>query len=108
MKPSWDPLVGLVGQDVVPGFMWMFALELDDGAEVHAYKCVATRQYLHLALDGRAFAYRSGGRYAQISAREALEQAFDGWEEALPQPRSPEAVRALLERHRTVAAEPAS
>ena len=33
--------------------MWMFALELDDGTEVHGYKNVATRQYIHLA-HGRA------------------------------------------------------
>ena len=35
IKPSWEPLIGLVGKDLVPGFMWMFAIELDDGAEVH-------------------------------------------------------------------------
>jgi hypothetical protein len=107
LKPSWEPLIGLVGRDIVPGFMWMFALELDDGVEVHAYKSIATRQYLHLASDGRAFTYRGDNRYDEISAREALEKGFDGWEDATPQPKDPDAVRALLERHRSVASEAA-
>jgi hypothetical protein len=105
LKPSWEPLVGLVGRDVVPGFMWMFALELDDGTEVHAYKCIATRQYVHLASDGRAFAHHNNDRYEEIGARRALEQAFNGWEDASPQPRNADAVRALLERHRSPAVE---
>ena len=29
-------------------------------------------------------------------------EIFDGWEDAFPQPKHPEAVRALLERHRSV------
>ena len=105
LKPSWEPLIGLVGKDLVPGFMWMFALELDDGTEVHGYKNAATRQYIHLGTDGRAFAYRPGDRYEEILIREAVEQAFDGWEEAFPQPKHPEAVRALLERHRPVSSQ---
>ena len=100
LKPSWEPLIGLVGKDLVPGFMWMFAFQLDDGVEVHAYKSISTRQYVHLGTDGRAFAYRSKDRYEAVSAREALEQAFNGWEDAVPRPKNPEAVQALLERHR--------
>jgi hypothetical protein len=107
LKPSWEPLIGLVGKDIVPGFMWMFALQFDDGAEVHAYKSIATRQYIHLASDGRAFTFRGNNRYDEISLREALEQAFNGWEDASPQPRNPEAVRALLELHRSVTSEAA-
>jgi hypothetical protein len=102
IKPSWEPLIGLVGQDLVPGFMWMFALELDDGTEVHGYKSAATRQYLHLALDGRAYAVRGDNSYDEITAAAALAHVFDGWEDAFPQPKHPEAVRALLERHRSV------
>jgi hypothetical protein len=100
LKPSWEPLIELVGRDVVPCFMWMFALRLDDGVEVHAYKSIATRQYLHLAADGRALAYRGKDRYEEIDALAALEATFAKWEEAFPQPRNPDAVRALLERHR--------
>jgi hypothetical protein len=97
-RPVWEPLIELVGLDVVDGFMWMNELELDDGLEVHAYKSIATRRYLHLAVDGRAFRYHSPGRYEEIMLREALEEAFTDWQELLPPPRDPEAVRALLAR----------
>jgi hypothetical protein len=97
-RPVWEPLIELVGLDIVGGFMWMNELELDDGLEVHAYKSIATRRYLHLAVDGRAFRYRSTGRYEEITSREALEEAFRDWEEALPPPSDPDAVRALLAR----------
>jgi hypothetical protein len=97
-RPVWEPLIELVGLDVVGGFMWMNEVEFDDGLELHAYKSIATRRYLHLAVDGRAFRYGSPGRYAEITLREALEEAFTGWEDLLPAPRAPEAVRALLSR----------
>ena len=105
IKPSWEPLIGLVGEDLVPGFMWMFAFELDDGAEVHAYKSIATRRYVHLAADGRAFRSHGDRHYEQISASAAVAQAFEGWEDMVPQPKHPEAVRALLERHRSAASQ---
>jgi hypothetical protein len=95
-RPVWEPLIELVGLEVVGDFMWMNELELDDGLEVHAYKSIATRRYLHLAVDGRAFRYRSPGRYEQITLREALEEAFTDWEVTLPLPSDPDAVRALL------------
>ena len=95
-QPVWGPLIELVGLDVVGGFMWMHEIELDDGLEVHAYKSIATRRYLHLAVDGRAFRYRTPGRYQEITLREALEEAFRDWEVTLPLPRDPDAVRALL------------
>jgi hypothetical protein len=104
-RPVWEPLIDLVGLEVVGGFMWMNEVELDDGLEVHAYKSIATRRYLHLAVDGRAFRYRSSGRYEPITLREALEEAFTGWEETLPAPSDPDAVRALLERHRSASSQ---
>jgi hypothetical protein len=107
LKPSWEPLVTLVGRDVVPCFIWAFALKLDDGTEVHAYKCAATRQYVHLAAGGQAFALRGTNGYEEVTTRQALEQAFHGWEDAAPQPRNADAVRALLERHRSATAEAA-
>lgn len=97
-RPVWEPLVELVGLDVVGGFMWMNEIELDDGLEVHAYKSIAMRRCFHLATDGRAFRYRSPGRYEEITVREAVEEAFTDWEELFPPPRDPEAVRALLAR----------
>jgi hypothetical protein len=97
-RPVWEPLIELVGLAVVDGFMWMNEVVLDDGLEVHAYKSIATRRYLHLAIDGRVFRYRSPGRYVQITPREAVEEVFTDWEETLPAPRDPAAVRALLAR----------
>jgi hypothetical protein len=101
LRPDWEPLTTLVGREVVRCFMWMFALEFDDGQVVHGYKSIATRRYLHLATDGRAFAYQQDSRYREVSAREALEEVFTDWEDAYPRPRDPEAVHALLERHRS-------
>jgi hypothetical protein len=98
-RPVWEPLIELVGLDVVGCFMWMHEVELDDGLELHAYKSIATRRYLHLSVNGRAFAYVPRRRYAEISLAEALEEAFTGWEQALPPPPDPEAVRTLLARH---------
>jgi hypothetical protein len=99
LRPDWEPLVTLVGRDIVPGFMWMFALELDDGAIVQAYKNIATRRYLHVAEDGRAFAYEKTDHWREITAGEAVREAFAGWEDTTPGQRDPDAVRALLERH---------
>jgi hypothetical protein len=101
IRPSWEPLIELVGKDLVPGFMWMYALRLDDGADMHAYKSIATRRYVYLGADGRAFRSDDKNRYEEISASAAVAEAFEGWEELVPQPRDPEAVRALLERHRS-------
>jgi hypothetical protein len=99
LRPDWEPLVALVGRDIGPGFMWMFALELDDATIVQAYKNIATRRYLHLAEDGRAFAYEKSDHWREINAGEAVQEAFAGWEETSPRQRDPEAVRALLARH---------
>lgn len=97
--PVWEPLIAVVGLAVVGEFMWMSELTLDDGTEVHAYKHRATRRYLHLGCDGRAFMYVSSGRYVELPLREALEEAFTNWETLIPAPAEPDAVRALLHRH---------
>jgi hypothetical protein len=52
LRPDWEPLITLVGREVVGCFAWKFALELDDGAAVHAYRNIATDRYLLLALTG--------------------------------------------------------
>ena len=102
-RPDWEPLIALVGLDVVGCFMWMNELELEDGLQVHAYKSIATRRYLHLGVDGRAFAYRSPNGYEEVAPLEALEEAFTDWEDLFPPPHDPDAVRALLARHRSEA-----
>ena len=99
-RPDWEPLIALVGLDVVGCFMWMNQLVLEDGTEVHAYKSIATRRYLHVGVDGRVFAQRRNDRFEPVTPLEALEHAFAGWEDLHPPPRDPEAVRALLGRHR--------
>jgi hypothetical protein len=99
-RPDWEPLIALVGLDVVGCFMWMNELVLTDGTRLHAYKCIATRRYLHLAVDGRVFAERANDRFERVTPLEALEAAFAEWEDLYPPPRDPEAVRALLARHR--------
>lgn len=98
--PVWKPLLDLVGEPLVEWFMWMYEIELADRSRVHAYKHVSTRRYLHLAEDGRAFAYRSEARYVEIAPREAIDEAFTGWESLLPQPSDPEVVRTALRRVR--------
>lgn len=100
-RPVWQPLLDLVGEDLTGWFMWMYELELADRSPLHAYKHIATRRYLHLAEDGRTFAYQSAGDdYAEIAPRDALREAFAEWEQLLPGPTDPEAVRAAIRRAR--------
>jgi hypothetical protein len=84
--PEWRPLVDLIGTELAEWFMWMFDLALAEGARVHAYKHVATRRYLHLAEDGRAFVYEGDERYREILPRRAIHMAFAGWESLSPEP----------------------
>jgi len=85
-RPDWDPLIDLVGLELVRWFMWMYAIELADGSSVHAYKHRGTRHYLHLSTDGRAFAYLRPERYREVDVDGALELAFVGWENLVPEP----------------------
>jgi hypothetical protein len=99
LRPDWEPLIALVGREVVGCFAWKFALELDDGVAVHAYRNIATNRYLLLAADGRALEYREADLYEEVSIGATLETVFEGWEDARPRPRNPDAVRELLDRH---------
>jgi hypothetical protein len=85
-RPDWDPLIDLIGLELVRWFMWMCAIELDDGTTVHAYKHRGTRHYLHASADGRAFASLRPDRYQEVDVDEALELAFIGWEDVVPEP----------------------
>jgi hypothetical protein len=96
----WEPLVDLVGAEVAAAFMWMYEAALEDGPDVHAYKHVATHGYLHLGVDGRAFRFREHNRYHEVPIRDALMDAFEGWEDLYPGVATdPAEVRALLARH---------
>ena len=84
-RPNWQPLIDLIGLELVRWFMWMNELELTGGTRAHAYKHVATRRYLHVAEDGRLFAYVRG-RYREIDLEEALDEVFFMWEDTMPEP----------------------
>ena len=47
--------------DHIGDFMWMFAVELEDGKRLDAYKHRWSRRYLHLTDKGRAFVYEHSG-----------------------------------------------
>jgi hypothetical protein len=96
-QPNWDPLIDVVGPHLVRFFMWMSEFEVD-GVHAHAYKHGATRRYLHVGEDGRIFQGVDRFRYAVVDREEALEYAFEGWEDLSPFP--DEAALAELERLR--------
>jgi hypothetical protein len=54
-----------------------------------------------LSEDGRAFAYLPGGDYEEIAPAEAIDEAFAGWDQLLPQPSDPDAVRLAIQRARS-------
>jgi hypothetical protein len=74
--PEWKPLLDLA-PDRIDDFMWMFEVELETGTRLHAYKHRWTRRYLHLACDGRAFAYCGDSRYREVGPRRMLQLAID-------------------------------
>jgi hypothetical protein len=55
-EPEWQPLLDFAPRHI-DDFMWMFAVELEDGRRLDAYKHWWSRQYLHLTDKGRAFVY---------------------------------------------------
>ena len=101
-RPNWEPLIDLVGLELVRWFMWMGQVELIDDTLVHAYKHVATRRYLHVGEDGRLFAYRSPETYVELDRGPAIEEAFWEWEQVVPEPDAA-ALHALAELRRQVA-----
>jgi hypothetical protein len=102
-RPDWDPLIDLVGLELVRWFMWMGQVELVDDTRVHAYKHIATRRYFHIGEDGRLFAYASPDRFTEIEAREAVDEAFDGWDDLLPEPDLDAAIALAELRERVTA-----
>ena len=98
--PDWQPLLGTVGSSLASWFMWMSEVELSDGTRLHAYKHVATRRYLHLAADGRAFECRLENRYWEVAAPTAVVRAFVGWERAAPPEGDVAALRWAVQRIR--------
>lgn len=64
--PEWEPLLNLAPDHVVD-FMWMGAVLLADGTRIQVYKHYWTRDYLHLANDGRAFVFVPKTRYEEVN-----------------------------------------
>ena len=58
--PVWAPLERLLPEDdllLCADFMYMFAVRLEDGRRLHAYKHRWTRAYVHISDDGEPFFY---------------------------------------------------
>jgi hypothetical protein len=64
--PEWEPLLNLAPDHVVD-FMWMGTVQLVDGTRLQVYKHYWTRDYLHLAEDGRAFVFVPKTRYEEVN-----------------------------------------
>jgi len=84
-EPEWQPLLDLIGLELVDWFMWMQEIELEDSSRVHAYKHTATRRYFHIAEDGRTFLYAGRNRYREIDRQQAIAEAFFGLDRLRPQ-----------------------
>lgn len=102
-EPDWEPLRELIGMELADWFMWMHEIELDDGATVHAYKHITTRRYFHLAVDGRAFTYTSGGFYREIEPRLVIDLVFEEWDKYPLYGSDPDVIRRELRRVRRAA-----
>ena len=100
-SPNWDPLVGLVGEEVTAEFMWMFEVAMSDGRRLHAYRHIVTRGYVHLDEEGHAF-YVAGTddhTYRPVAHGVILEAVLSPWwscasPAARPEPWQPPNVRS--------------
>lgn len=78
-KPNWEPLLELAPEEI-DDFMWMFEVELEDGAMVQAYKHWWTRGYVHLDFGGRAFVFTEDNLYEEVDPGELLAAVLRGRE----------------------------
>jgi hypothetical protein len=82
-QPRWEPLELAVGEELMGWFMWMFEVRTTEHRCFQAYKHQATRRYLHVDHQGRAYAFRgerSGrDRYEQVPLPDAIELALCSW-----------------------------
>lgn len=98
-EPDWAPLELVLGSDdLCDHFMWMYAVNLEDGTLLNAYKHRWTRGYLHLAADGTAYRYMGDRGYAQVSLCELLEEVFHSRGRWQPTPSERAAIAAALGR----------
>lgn len=76
VQPDWNPLELTVAPRHLDDFMWMFEVELDDGAVLQAYKHRETRGYLHLSAEGDAFIYEYPDRYLRVTLSWLLDEVL--------------------------------
>lgn len=95
-EPSWSALLTLLGDQLAGWFMWTHELRLEDGTRVDAFKHGATRRYIHVAPDLRAFKCCSDGRYIQVELVPAIREAFLGWDRTRPSPSQEDQLAAAL------------
>ena len=99
--PDWAPLEALLGsEDLCGHFMWMFDVEMDDGAVLNAYKHRWTRRYIHLTTDQRTFVYAGRDVYTAVEPADAIEAAFERWECCGPTTVERLALRSAIARAR--------
>jgi hypothetical protein len=105
--PNWAPLEDLLGDELCGHFMWMGAVELEDGTRLDMYKHRWTRCYFHLTGDGRTFYYiwRDGNmdeeaRYREWEPYTAIEAVFEHWECCTPTESERAALRTALRKAR--------
>jgi hypothetical protein len=67
---DWQPLEQMLGANCCGSFMLMGRV-----GEIHSYKNIWTRRYLHLAQDGTCFR-QTGGGYVPICRQEAINHVF--------------------------------
>ena len=67
---DWQPLEQMLGANCCGSFMLMGRV-----GEIHSYKNIWTRRYLHLAPDGTCFR-QTGGGYVPICRQEAINHVF--------------------------------
>jgi hypothetical protein len=78
-NPNWNPLEQFLPLELCGPFMWMHALELEDGREVQAYKHSVTRRYVLLDANAAAYEDLDHGRYRRMRHSDAIEQALPSW-----------------------------
>jgi hypothetical protein len=98
-EPEWAPLERVLWSDeLCAHFMWMFAVLLEGGTLLNAYKHRWTRGYLHLGADGTAYRYMGDRGYTSVALRELLEEVFYSRGCWRPTPSERAAIAAALGR----------
>lgn len=78
-EPTWDPLIDVLGLELVETFMWMHQQTVPGGEVAHAYKHCETRRYLYLTAGLRAFQRTPCGRLVPVRVDHAIEAALAYW-----------------------------